>query len=276
MSSARRSRATLDAILGTALITLVIGAGCVTSGQGDVMRKDIAQLRERIEHMERRGADAEEQMTRLRTVLDEATGLLNRNTADAGQRIQRTEMELGALQGKLEEARHVLEQLQKSQADENARLAALEQGQAKIVDRVAPTMAEDKETLWKQAQERMAGGMREDARRFLRGFVQRFPQDPRAPQALLETGRSYALEGKHTLAVAEYQKVLKDYGKSPEVPEAMWQVADSFIALKFCGDARAFLQDLIRRYPRSQRVPDAKSRLREVQKMSRDKGACTS
>jgi TolA-binding protein len=209
-------------------------------------------------------------------VLDEATGLLNRNTADAGQRIQRTEMELGALQGKLEEARHVLEQLQKSQADENARLAALEQGQAKIVDRVAPTMVEDKETLWKQAQERMAGGMREDARRFLRGFVQRFPHDPRAPQALLETGRSYALEGKHTLAVAEYQKVLKDYGKTPEVPEAMWQVSESFIALKFCGDARAFLQDLIRRYPRSQRVPDARSRLREVQKMSRDKGACTS
>ena len=58
-------------------------------------------------------------------------------------------------------------------------------------------MAEDKETLWKQAQERMAGGMREDARRFFRGFIQRFPQDPRAPQAHLEIGRSYALEGKH-------------------------------------------------------------------------------
>jgi TolA-binding protein len=263
--------------LGTALVTvLVIGAGCVTSGQGDVMRKDISQLRQRIEHMERRGAEAEEQMTRLRTVLDEATSLLNRNNADAGQRLQRTEMELGALQGKLEEARHMLEQLQKSQTDEAARLASLEQGQAKIADRVAPVMAEDKETLWKQAQERMAGGMREDARRFWRGFVQRFPQDPRAPQAYLEIGRSYSLEGKHTPAVAEFQKVLKDYPRSPEVPEAMWQVADSFLGLKFCSDARAFLNDLIRRYPRSRRVADAKARVREIQKMSRDKGACSS
>ena len=263
--------------IGTALITcLVIGAGCVTSGQGDVMRKDIAALRGRIEHMEKRGAEAEEQMTRLRTVLDEATGLLNRNSADAGQRLQRTEMELGALQGKLEEARHILEQLQKSQTEEAARLAALEQGQAKIVDRVAPTMAEDKETLWKQAQERMASGMREDSRRFLRGFIQRYPQDPRAPQAYLEIGRSYSLEGKPTSPWREFQKVLKDYPRSPEVPEAMWQVADSFLGLKFCSDARAFLQDLIRRYPRSQRVSDAKSRLREIQKMSRDKGACSS
>lgn len=266
--------------MGNRLAALIawtaVGAGCVTSGRGDAMQRDISQLRGRIEAMEKRGAEAEEQMTRLRTVLDEATGLLNRNTADAGQRIQRTEMELGAVSGKLEEARHILDQLQKGQADTINRLTALEQGQQKIVDRVAPAMAEDKETLWKQAQERMAGGMREDARRFLRGFVQRFPQDPRAPQALLEIGRSYGLEGKHTPAVAEFQKVLKEYARSPEVPEAMWQMAESFVALKFCSDARAFLQDLIRRYPRSQRVADARTRLREVQKMSRDRGACTS
>src|SRR5215213_221214 len=139
-----------------ALIALAaLGAGCVTSGRGDRMQKDITQLRERLETMERRGAEAEEQMTRLRAVLDEATLLLNRNTADVGSRVQKIEMGQGALEGKLEEAHHLLEQMQKSQTDEAARLAALEQGQAKIVDRVAPAMAEDKETLWKQAQERM-------------------------------------------------------------------------------------------------------------------------
>ena len=184
-------------------------------------------------------------------------------------------MDLGALLGKLEEARHLLEQLQKQQTDETARLAALEQGQQKIVDRVAPAMAEDKETLWKQAQERMAGGMREDARRFFRGFIQRFPQDPRAPQAHLEIGRSYALEGKHTQAVAEYQRVLDAFPKSPEVPEAMWQMAESFVDLKFCTDARALLQDLMRRFPLP-RANDARARLRDLQKLVKDKRACAS
>jgi TolA-binding protein len=83
-------------------------------------------------------------------------------------------------------------------------------------------------------------------------------------------------ESKPNIAVGEFQKVLKDYPRSPEVPEAMWQVADGFLALKFCTDSRAFLNDLIRRYPRSQRVGDAKARLREIQKMTRDKGACSS
>ena len=32
----------------------------------------------------------------------------------------------------------------------------------------------------------------------------------------------------------------------------------------------------MRRYPRSQRTTEAKARLREVQRMTRDKGACTS
>jgi TolA-binding protein len=257
-------------------LLLVAAVGCVTSGQGELMRRDIARLRERLELMERRGAEAEEQMGRLRTILDEATALLARNNADVGARVQKAEMDLGALTGKLEEAKHLLEQLQKQQTDEASRLAALEQGQQKIADRVAPAMAEDPQTLWKQAQERMAGGMREDARRFFRGFIQRFPQDPRAPQAHLEVGRSYALEGKHTQAAAEYQRVLDAFPKSPEVPEAMWLMAQSFVDLKFCTDARALLQDLLRRYPRSQRVADARTRLRDLQRLVKDKRACAS
>jgi TolA-binding protein len=217
---------------------------------------------------------AEIQTERLRKILDEATALLSRNNADVGARVQKAEMDLGAMAGKLEEAKHLAEQLQKQQAEDTARLIALEQGQQKIVDRVAPAMAEDKETLWKQAQERMANGMREDARRFFRGYIQRFPQDPKTPQAHIEIGRSYALETKQTQAVAEYNRVLEAFPKSPEVPEAMWLMADAYIDLKFCRDATALLQDLGRRYPKSPRAAEARNRLKEVQRLLRDKKAC--
>ena len=259
--------------LGPALL-VALAAGCVTSGTGDAMRADINRLSERVEVLEKRGAEAEVQTERLRKILDEATALLSRNNADVGTRVQKAEMDLGAVTGKIEEAKFLLEQLQKAQTDETARLTALEQGQAKIVDRVAPAMAEDKETLWKQAQERMTGGMREDARRFFRGYIQRFPQDARTPQAHLEIGRSYALETKQTQAVAEYNRVLEAFPKSPEVPEAMWLMAQAYIDLKFCRDATALLQDLGRRYPKSPRANEAKNRLKDVQKLLRDKKAC--
>lgn len=257
-------------------LLLVLGAGCVTSGQGRKMQTDIANLRDRIDVVERRDAEINEQVGRLRKVLDQATSLLARNSADVGAKTAKNESDIAMLTGHIEEAKHLLAELQKKVNDDGARLAGLEQTQNKIVDRVAPNLPEDKEALWREAQSRFNGGMRDDARRFFRSFVLRFPQDPRAPAAQVFIGRSFAVEGKHTQSAAEYQKVLEGYPRAAEVPEAMWLLAESFIELKFCSDARVLLQDITKRYPKSNRANDVKQKLRELQKIARDKKFCTS
>jgi TolA-binding protein len=259
------------------LLLLVTAAGaCVTSGEGDKMKADISNLRERVEAMDRRDSDINEQVTRLRAVLDEATGLLKRNSADLGSKVAKNESDLAALNGQLEEARHLLDDLQRKVNEQQSRLGGIETTTNKIVDKVAPTIPEDKETLWREAQTRLNGGMRDDARRFFRSFIQRFPQDARAPQAQIFVGQSFAVEGKHTQAAAEFQKVVDTYRNAPEVPEAMWLLAQSFVELKFCSDARVLLQDMEKRYPRSNRIKDVKVKLRELQKIGRDKRLCTS
>ena len=256
------------------MLAAVVMSGCLmTSGQGDKLRDDISQLSKRMETIETRIND---QMARLRKVLDEATGLLARNSADLGSKVARNESDIAALAGKLEEAKHLLDELQR-------RLAALEQAQQKttqeqqkIIERVAPSMPEDKEALWKEAQNRLAGGMREEARRFLRAFIQRFPTDPRASQAQLQVGQSFAQELKHGLAVAEYLAVMSRFSRSPEVPEAMWQLGESYVAMKYCTDAKAIFLDLSKRYPKSPRAAQVKDRLRDIQKIARNKDLCTS
>ncbi len=240
------------------------------------MRRDMGRIRDRVDAMERRDTEINEQVTRLRKVLDQATVLLARNSADLGSKVAKNESDVALATGRIEEAKHLLEELQKKLGAQDSRLVSLEQTQTKIVDRIAPTLPEDKETLWREAQSRASGGMRDDARRFWRSFLQRFPTDARAPQALILLGQSFGVEGKHTQAVAEYQKVLDGHPKAPEVPEAMWLIAQSFTELKFCSDARAVLGDLVKRYPRSPRVGDAKTKARELQKVSRDKKLCTS
>jgi tol-pal system protein YbgF len=137
-------------------------------------------------------------------------------------------------------------------------------------------MPEDKEALWKEAQRRLTEGQRDDARRFLRSFIQRFPDDPRAPQGQLQVGASFVQELKHSNAVAEFSNLIQRFSRSPEVPEAMWQLAESFVVLKFCSDAKAMYQDLAKRYPKSPRASQAKGRLHEVQKIAKDKNLCTS
>lgn len=239
------------------------------------MRADITRLRERIETMETRDTEINEQVDRLRKVLDQATDLLSRNSADIGTKVAKTETDLAAMTGQLEEAKHLAEQLQKRLDDSDRRVAALEQVQGKIVERVAPTIPEDRETLWREAQSRLAGGMRDEARRFLAAYIHRFPQDPRVPQANVQIGESLMADGRHSQALSYFQKVITAHRASPSVPDAMWFLAQSFVELKFCLDAKALLNDLRVRYPRSPRAAEARSRLKDLQRMLKDKRLCS-
>jgi TolA-binding protein len=266
-----------------ALLAPLTLAGCMTSGQGKILRADVDKLTERMSAMETRDKEINEQVARLKTVLDEATALLGRNSADLGTKVDRNGTDIDALTGKLEEAQHLAGELQKQIAEDRVRLAAMEQVQSrmaqdqqKVIDRVAPTIPEDKETLWKEANARLTGGMREDARRFFRSFVQRFPDDARAPQAQLQVGLTFVQELKHANAVAEFTTVMTRFSKAPEVAEAMWQLGSSYVALKYCTDAKAIFQDLAKRYPKSPRAAQVKDRLRELTKISKDKLLCTS
>src|SRR5204862_203681 len=161
--------------------------------------------------------------------------------ADVGAKAAKAEQDIAALQGRIEELTHTMETQSRQTVDQGnrleTRLAALEQTQTKLVDKVAPSMPDDKEQLWQQAAARLASGQRDDGRRFYRVFIQRFPQDPRAAQAYLAIGMSFVQESKHPNAAAEFQKVLTVYPSAPEVPEAMWQLSLAFVQLHFCTGA---------------------------------------
>jgi TolA-binding protein len=262
------------AALGGAALT----PACVTSSEGEKMQADISSLRARLDEIDKRDKEYKEQVVKLRDVLDKATKLLTRNSADVGAKAAKAEQDIAALQGRLEEIAHAAEVQNRQSADTQNRLetriATLEQTQTKIVDKVAPTLPDDKETLWAQAGQRLGSGQRDDGRRFYRVFIQRFPADPRSSQAYMAIGMSFVQEGKYPNAAAEFQKVMNVYPSSPEVPEAMWQLATAFVKLQFCTDARALLNDLIKRYPKSSRATEAKSELKNIAKLP--KTACTS
>src|SRR5262245_33254637 len=277
-TGSRNIRGAAGALALAALISASGVPACVTNSEGEKMRADIVDLKAKLDQIEKRDKEYKEQVVKLRDVLDKATKLLTRNSADVGAKAAKAEQDIAVLQGRIEEIAHASELANRQAADTQnrleTRLAALEQTQTKIVDKVAPTLADDKEQLWTQAGQRLATGQRDDGRRFYRVFIQRFPQDPRASQAYMAIGMSFVQEGKYPNAAAEFQKVMNVYGSAPEVPEAMWQLASAFVKLQFCTDARALLNDLIKRYPKSPRATDAKGELKAIAKLP--KTACTS
>ena len=261
-----------------AVLTVTITPGCMTTVQGRKVRTELADVRVRLDNIDALDRDHREQVAELRRVLDQATALLTANTNDVGAKETKAETDLSVLQERVARLGQALDQHSRRAAEDEsrfeARVAALERGEARITDKIAPLLPDNKEQLWKQAAERLTSGERDEGRRFYRAFIQRFPQDPRASQARLAVGLSYVQEKRFPNAVAELQGLLDKYPSSPEVPEAMWQLSQAFEQMKFCTDARSLLRDLVRRYPKSPVVGDAQKELKAVQR--RQKAACTS
>src|SRR4029077_13828792 len=109
--------------------------GCVTSSEGEKMQADITALRGRLDEIDKRDKEYKEQVVKLRTVLDQATKLLTRNSADVGAKAAKAEQDIAALQGRIEELGHTMDQQNRQSVDVSnrleTRLAALEQTQTK-------------------------------------------------------------------------------------------------------------------------------------------------
>src|SRR6478752_4204665 len=151
-TSAGAERRWLVAALAAVALATLGGPACVTTKEGEKMRSDIADLRTRLDDIDKRDKEYKEQVVRLRKVLDEATALLTRNSADVGAKAAKAEQDIAEIQGRIEEISHAGEMQNRAQTDERTRLetrlAALEQTQTKIVDKVAPTLPDDKDQLW--------------------------------------------------------------------------------------------------------------------------------
>ena len=264
--------------LAAAVVTLATTSGCMTRMQGRKLQTSVAELRLRLDDVDKLDQTHKEQVVQLRTVLDEATALLTTNSNDVGAKERKAETDIAVLQAQIERLSQAIDQHHQERADEQgrfeARLASLERSEAAIADRVAPLLPDDKDELWQQAAVHLGSEERDEGRRFLRVFIQRFPQDPRAPQAYLLIGGSFLEEKRFSSAVASFQRLLDTFPSSPEVPEAKVQLSSAFVQLRFCTDARSLLRDVVKRYPRSTPAAEARRELDVVEHLP--KADCTS
>lgn len=264
--------------LAAVLLSLATTSGCMTRMQGRRLQTSVAGLRLRLDDVDKLDQTHKEQVIQLRAILDKATALLTANSNDVGTKEQKAETDIAALQMQIDRLSQTIDQHRQERADNqgrfDARLAAVGRSEDAIADRVAPLLPDDKDQLWQQAAARLTSGSGDERRRFLRVFIQRFPQDPRAPQAYLKIGASFLQEKRFSSAAAAFQRLLDAFPASPEVPEAKVQLSSAFVQLRFCADARALLRDVVKRYPRSPPAAEARRELDVVEHLP--KADCTS
>jgi TolA-binding protein len=252
---------------------MVAASGCMTTGDGDKLRKDIDELKAKLATAQ---VQSEKERKQLQKVMEQATGLLTRNNADVGAQVDRLQNKLTKLSGTSEENTKILAELAKKYqelvAKVDVRLEKLASGAGQKKQDPVP---EDKNTLFAQGKTLIEKGKHQDGRRLLQHFIARFGSDARVAEVYLLLGNSYYSQGKFANAIQEYRKIFEQHRRSKVYPDALYKIGMSFYQLKYCGDARTFFSELVRKHRRHPRAKGARKVLKLIRRFRKNRRFCT-
>jgi len=95
-------------------------------------------------------------------------------------------------------------------------------------------------------------------------FVAAYPESSLADNAQFWIGECYYSQGEYEMAILEYDKVINTYADADKVPSAYLKIGYAFSELGDEGSARAFLMELIEKYPNEPQSDLAKKKLESL------------
>ncbi len=267
---------------GRHLIAATLAAslgGCfwvTTKSEGKRMRHDVKALDARVATKEK---DVESQVTELKSTLEEAKKILQRNSADLGASVSDLSEEqrvltglVTAAQANAEEVRQGFDEYKKST---DARLAALE---AKLVELERKPVApkETAEDLWTAGKAAFEAGKFAEARELFKKLALGYASHDKADDAQYFRGETYYSEKSYDAAIGEYQKVFDKYPDGSFADDAMFRAGEAAAALKNCTEAVVYFEQLKTSYPKSNLAKSAGEKAKALKAAAKDKKKCTS
>jgi tol-pal system protein YbgF len=281
-------------LLGRVALGLLVGglllptAGCMTRAEGDRLAREATDRERRLKALEE-GIDEQRaelkadlergksKITELGEVLEEATQVVRRNSADLGLEVEQIKEKIAHLEGAIAEARHEVEQLRRALREQRSlledKLETFARRAGVDMDVAPGDIPKDKAAHYEAAERALGEGAHSKARALFREYLGRYPKDEHAGNAQYLIGRSYLSQDKPATALAELRKVLSTYRDSDAMDKALFGMGEAFFALQSCSDAKNAFQALIKSHPKSSLVKDARAKLREVQRAP--KSQCT-
>lgn len=269
------------------LLASLVCSGCfwvTTKHEGTKLREDVNQLDQRLTKKEE---DLQSKVDKLQAILDEATNVLKRNSADLGAEFDTFRDEVNRLKGLLTEAKAESEAIRtevKALADavQNdrevlaKRLESMEQRIAALEDRTAapPPVPKTAEELYKDGKAAFDSGNWDEAHTNFRQLVSRFPGHDRADDAQYHRGEAYYKAKDYDSAIRELQKVFDKYETSPLADDALYLAGQAAQALRRCTEAGAYYGLLKKKHAKSSLVKDVEARQKDLKRDAKDPKKC--
>ena len=264
-------------IAHTLLAFTLLTSGCfwvTTKHEGEELRRDLNKLDKRVAESEE---GVGERVAKLQDVLDQATKLLTRNSADLGAEVNTMVQEQAALRGMVSEAQRAVDELvraiearEKMAAD---RMAALEERLARLEQGASRKTPDEMYAEGKTAYDRRDY---KEAIALFRQLVVAQPGHALADDAQFYRAEAHARLKQAQDAISEFQRVFEKYPRSELADDSLFRAGEISEDLKRCTDARAYFGLMLKKYPRSELASDAKKKERDLKRLARNKRRCTS
>lgn len=262
--------------------------GCgiwTTSGEGDQLRLDVDAHTARLRQIEKAQNDQLEQLRQAETkaqksiddlegVIERATTVVQRNSADVTVQVSELQTKLAVVEGRMAEMQYAIEELKKTPSTAAPASAGGQTAGTGTATAQEPAVPADKTEHYAAAYRAYSDRDFTKARSLFRAYIDKYKTDAQADNAQYWIGASYLVENRPATALAELRKVIESFRGGDAVDEALLDMAQAFYRLKACSDARTTLDTLIKTQPNSPLTERAKQQLKEMRKLPKD--YCTS
>ncbi len=241
------------------LVALVASGGCfATRNDVRLLQADIASLR----------SDGSKSDASARANLEQALKLLQVASDSLGRVSARTVSIQGDVRGEMRTIKEQLLQIQQLLGQSQATIARL---RAELAERAAPptttlppsailppptdtaasTRGPGPLELYQNARDQLNRGSTTTARSLFQELLNTYPTHEYAPQAQYWLAATYEKEKNIAAADAAYAAVVSKYANAAEAPMALYKRAMLFIQQANNPKARELLEQIVKRYPRS-------------------------
>jgi len=259
--------------------------GCAT-------QSDVNTIDNRLSEMELRDAEQRKQRQTLKSDIEYRNQELRKQSAGLRAVLEEMSEETRILSGRLEELEHSIQQEQRKAAEleqkREERLERLEQQldqnseqiqgmqqylnlestktpMAVVTPGVPVKKPLTEDEIYRSAKQAFDQGDSEAARRGFQEFIKRYPKSKNADNAQFWIGEIYYREKWYEKAILEYQNVIEKYPQGNKVPAALLKQGLAFSSIGDKANAKLILEELNRKYPKSNEAKVAAETLKTLE-----------
>jgi TolA-binding protein len=265
----------LVADVGRASVVMGLVASALSTSGCFVMQKDHEAVAARAEEAEKQAAQARADVAAVKADLEATRQRLDnalRANADSSTETMSTKQRLNDLAGRVDEANHGIEELKRdvaaSRTEIYSRIDDLKRAQQAAAAPAPPPVQvpSDKVTHYRQLDDAHAKKDWAMVRALAPEYVNRYPSDEKADEALFFAGDADLSDGRPSSALGNFNRLLKLFPRSNVLDKTLFGMGEAYMLMHDCANAKLAYEACERRFAKEKVGAESRARLQVIAK----------